>query len=1132
MWSSLFSVILVINELMAANTGEAMSPATNFDSWIELYNPSDQAINIGGMYLSNNADNLTLWRMPSSMGSVPAKGFKVIWLGSNDIKDNQAPFKLDYDGGAIYLTDSKGELVASQDYPQAMSHTAWARKTDGGEDWGWTSTPTPGKTNTTAVYAEQRLPAPVVKQGSQLFTGTLRIEVEVPEGATLRYTTDGSTPTSTSKKSIGQFQIEKTTNYVFRLFQDGYLPSAPVTRSYIKTSDEYTIPVISIVGDERYFTDSMWGIDVNGENGKTGNGQDQPRNYNMDWDRPVNFSYISPTEGMLFNQDVNISVSGGWTRSIDPRSMKLKSNKIFDGLNRFDFSFFPQKPYIRSKVILLRNGGNDWWNNHARFMDAALTTIIQRSGIDLDVQSTVQVVEYINGRFKGVVNMREPNNDKFVYANYGYDDEEIDMFENETFKNGTEDAYNYLCDISKNINQAGVYDEVKQLLDIDEFANYMAAELFLGNDDWPENNVKAYRSQKDGRFRFVCFDLDYAFNPWGRTLATIDDYDWVDMIYLFQNLLKHNEFRKKFIDTFCLMAGSVFEKNRAIAIVDELEEAMTPMAEEYDGWAPDRAANKIRDQLSSRLSTMINMLQQYSPMKLSGVKKQSVSLAVDTEGANLFINGLNVPYATFNGQLFNPVTLEAKAPAGYSFAGWKKGASASVQLIKNDDTWKYYDKGAAASNWYSSSFDDSSWSSGEAPLGYKMRGVKTTVSYGSDPDHKNPTTYFRKTINLSSTPTRSDVFLLNYQVDDGFVVYVNGKEAGRYNMRDGNVSFDSFSSSYAEDTPLMGTLSLSASLFKSGNNVIAVEIHNNSYTSSDQYWAAELYTTVGSTSEGFISTESVMSLPSGDALSLLACFTPLSEQEQAAQGITPVRINEVSASNEIYVNDYFKRDDWVELYNTTNQPIDVEGMYLSDNLNKPKKYQITKGETNAETTIPAHGYLVIWCDKLEPLSQLHASFKLEAEGGDVVLTAADESWSDQLTYTQHQGDQTVGRYPDGYADVYVMNIPTIAKPNITSSYVIVVSQPSEAGIHDIMADATESLSIHYAQGNLVVQSSLMEAHLQVRIANLSGQSVMTLPVQLNSGYADISVEQLPTGVFIATITDRQGHQATCKFIKR
>jgi hypothetical protein len=82
----------------------------------------------------------------------------------------------------------------------------------------------------------------------------------------------------------------------------------------------------------------------------------------MDWDRPVNFSYLSPDGKMLFNQDVNISVSGGWTRAQSKRSFKLKSNKIFDGQNRFDYSFFPQKPYIRSKTLLVRNGGNDMYN--------------------------------------------------------------------------------------------------------------------------------------------------------------------------------------------------------------------------------------------------------------------------------------------------------------------------------------------------------------------------------------------------------------------------------------------------------------------------------------------------------------------------------------------------------------------------------------------------------------------------------------------------------------------------------------------------------------------------------------------------------------------------------------------------
>ena len=356
---------LVINEVMASNAGVAMSPATNFDSWIELYNPNTTAVNLAGMYLSNDAGNLKRWQMPGNMGSVPAKGFKVVWLGSDDIKSTQAPFKLDCDGGTIFLSDKSGQLVTSVQYPEALSRTAWARKTDGADTWGWTANATPGATNSTAVFASERLAAPVVSTGSQLLTGTISFKVDIPEGATLMYTTDCSMPTSAvatsscRKNATGTFTVSQTTNYVFRLFKDGYLPSVPVTRSFIKTTHNYTIPVISIVGDERYFTDNTWGIDVKGTNGISGNGRDDAVNWNQPWDRPVNFSYISPTEGMLFNQDVNISVSGGWSRMSDPRSMKLKSNKVFDGQNRFDYAFFPQKPFIRNKTLLVRNGGND-----------------------------------------------------------------------------------------------------------------------------------------------------------------------------------------------------------------------------------------------------------------------------------------------------------------------------------------------------------------------------------------------------------------------------------------------------------------------------------------------------------------------------------------------------------------------------------------------------------------------------------------------------------------------------------------------------------------------------------------------------------------------------------------------------
>ena len=1079
--SLLLSALLVINELMASNAGQVISPAVNYDSWIELYNPGTTAVDLGGMTLRDHAGNS--WQMPSDMGTVPAGGFKVVWLGSNDIKENQATFKLDCDGGTIYLDDAAGDPVTSLDYPEALSRTSWACKTDGGTEFGWTDDATPGKSNATATFASARLSAPVVSVGSKLFSGSLSLSVDIPEGATLMYTTDGSLPklvksspaepwtqmvingdcegtdatslvshdadgsgdegrildgvgyngsrgikvhttasagndwdaqffvytpdhiwragdkyrftmwvradkeakistqthetphdyiywkildgdytittnwmkisyegtitndqvnnngvkdmqtiafnlscerkdnnfyfddiswelytadgvsTGSSQESKdGQFTISATTNYTFRLFKDGYLPSVPVTRSYIKTSSTYTLPVVSIVGDKRFFTDPKIGLDCDGDgtNGIAGNGQDYPKNYNRNWDRPVNFSYLSSDGQMLFNQDVNIEVSGGWTRSQRFRSFKLKSNKIFDGQNRFDFSFFPQKPYIRNKALVVRNGGNDVWTHGARFMDPALETIIQRSGMDVDVQSYVPVIEYVNGELRGVLNLREPNNDKFAYANWGYDDDELDAFENLTFKNGTDEVLKRVFELGRQAaTNDAAYEELKTLLDIDEFTNYMAVTMFLDNRDWPNNNIKGYRSQKDGRYRFVSFDLDYAFGlnnaytEYENTFKYFENFSRVDnqnkeIVKLLLNLLGHDEYRRKFIDTFCLIGGSVFEPTRAGAIIDELLAEVEPMCQLMkdkgisDGHNPGNSANTIKNRLDGRSAKMAGYMKDFSYLNLSSTEAQAVTLKTDTEGAHLFVNGIDVPYADFNGHLFAPVKLRAEAPAGYSFAGWKLG-------------------------------------------------------------------------------------------------------------------------------------------------------------------------------KVLMSTESEIALPSGSSVELTATFTKLSDEELAAQKIAPVRINEVSADDGIYVNDYFKRKDWVELYNTTDAAIDVEGMYLTDNIEeKPKKYMISKNSTLASTIIPAHGYLVIWCDKESPLSQLHASFKIDAEGDELQLMAADESWTDRFAYPAHKSDQTVGRYPDGSNNIYVMNVPTIAKANLASSYLIFLSGDYDMADARIVLNETET----------------------------------------------------------------------------
>lgn len=954
MWTSILSVIIVINELMASNAGAVMSPATNFDSWVELYNPSQQNINLAGMYLCDDAEHS--WQMPVNIGTIPAKGFKIVWLGSNDIKSNQAPFKLDCDGGVITLKDKNGTVIDNLQYPSSMSRTAYARTTDGGSDWGWTSTPTPEASNSTAIFASERLDAPVVDKGSTIFKNSLSVKVTIPEGARLMYTTDGSLPAApksgtdykgteaTKESKDGRFTFNNTTNLTLRLYKNGYLPSVPVTRSYIKTNSNYSLPIISIVGDKKYFTDPKIGLDCDGDgtNGKVANYTGgQPRNYAQEWDRPVNFSYISPDGEMLFNQDANIKISGGYTRTQKYRSFKLKASKVFDGQNYYNYPFFAQKPFNRNKTLLIRNGGNDIWRHNARFFDPALETIIQRSGIDLDVQSYVPVIEYVNGQLRGVFNMREPNNDDFAYANWGYDDEEIDAFENLTIKNGDAIAIKRIFELGKQASKQDAYEELQTLLDIDEFTNYMAATFFLYNDDWPDNNIKAYRSRNDGRYRFISFDLDYAFkgcwndsesNPFTNFAKFKNDnaprtsYN-KDIVNLFLNLLNNADYRQKFITTYCLMGGSVFEPSIATDIIDELLEKVKPMCQlmkqQYinDGHDPDRAAATIKNNLYERASTMADYMKQFSAFGLSSTAKRSVELTTNTDGATLTVNGIIVPYAYFKGYLFGTFSLEAKAPAGYRFICWKK--------------------------------------------------------------------------------------------------------------------------------------------------------------SGTQY-----------------STKASISVTGTSAIKLQACFKALTDAEKATQGLTPVRINEVSAANGIHVNEYFKRNDWVELYNTTDTPIDIAGMYLSDNEKKPLKYQISKGDSQAATTIPAHGYLIVWCDKLESQEQLHAPFKLDAEGGSVLLTAADESWSDRLDYTVHQADQTVGRYPDGGHDVFVMNVPTVAQSNISTSYLVPVEQTDLTGI-----DMAQISSI----GS------------QVSLYNLAGQPVIS-PQRGNC--------------YIARYTDAQGCVKTVKFLKR
>lgn len=1109
---------LIINEIQVANIDQFIDPSFNYGGWIELYNPTNTAIVLSLLTVSDNVGHL--WQLPDDFGTLEPWTHRNLWFDHYDVKGGnifsdqaywQVPFKLQYEGGVITIADTDGNSV-SQTYPAAIQRCSYARTTDGGDTWQWTSTPTPAARNEDSTFASTQLEAPVVDRDACVHTEGFDFNVTIPEGCTLYYTMDGRTPTLENAMSTteGVFHVsdDETAIYRFRLFRDGYLPSPVVTRSFIYMDRDYYLPVISVVTDQANLYDDQIGAYTIGTNGIPGQGVSYNTNRNRSWERPVNFEYLVP-EGnddggsflMALNQECDFEVCGGWTRNLySPNaSFRLKGNKYYLGQNFLPYTFFEDKPYIKSKGIMVRNGGND---GYARIKDAGLHEIVLRSGFYLDCQTIQPAHVFVNGQYLMMFNIREPNNKNHAYSNYGIDTDEMDQFELNSVdgyvqKVGDFEVLKRWIDLSEelanNPTDDSIYEQICDIVDIDEYCNFMAAGCYVGCSDWftNSNNVKGYRSRQDGKFHLVFMDQDAGFENTDMLGALMDRrhnydsrYPYTNSNYLidiFVNMLDYEPFRKKFIDAFCIVDGSVYEPAFSQQVFDEMVERAAPaMAMEgLDGNLRNSASemvNRIRNNRSSRMANMSSRLGLWN--------EKNIKFSANVDCASFEINGQPVPRATFDGKLFEPATITAKAPAGYRFTGWQQGdgnvVTDSEQLFDTSADWHYYDQGPLDDeDWTSPDYAATDWNQSYAPFGYGNVGIggsqdwNQQLDYGSDSADKRPTYYFRKSFNLDALPEENERYQLDCFVDDGFVVYINGEEFGRHLMDEGTPSYYSYSTTWEGSSAGHESLTLPSGSLRLGENVIAVEVHNTSASSSDIYWTAQLSHQTISAEGGVTFDSSELDIAQlSDGATLTATFERLADEELLADIATPIKVNEVGAGNTVFINDHFKKNDWIELYNTTDTDLDAAGLYLSDDLDDPLKYQIPSG-TVANTIVPANGHLILWADKLESISQLHTPFKLGNANGQMALVTSSpefvannasyfeahpalKDFADALSYNQHAGDQSVGRYPDGANEFYQMTCPTIERTNTHHSYDVLTG--TDQGIMDL-TNATFTLDL-------------------------------------------------------------------------
>jgi hypothetical protein len=171
-----------------------------------------------------------------------------------------------------------------------------------------------------------------------------------------------------------------------------------------------------------------------------------------------------------------------------------------------------------------------------------------------------------------------------------------------------------------------------------------------------------------------------------------------------------------------------------------------------------------------------------------------------------------------------------------------RGACGGDILVPAGSTWRYLDDGSDQGIvWHEFDFPDGTWNSGPAQLGYGDGDEATTVSYGSDPNDKHITTYFRHSFSVADASLYT-MLLVKLLRDDGAVAYLNGHEIVRSNMPSGPIDSSTVASSTVggDDEDAFFEYYVDSDSLRTGTNVLAVEIHQRSGTSSDISFALEL----------------------------------------------------------------------------------------------------------------------------------------------------------------------------------------------------------------------------------------------------------------------------------------------------
>ena len=342
---------VVINEVMASN---GYYENGNAYDWVELYNNGTETVELSGWGFSDSKKDLYKFAFPDG-AKLKAGGYLTIWCTG---EENQTPgkgssfyagFKISSEGEKLWLTDQDGNEIQKLELPQQYGCISYGLPAGGGE-YGFFENPTRGKKNDGEAFAG-RAREPEILTEAGFYDGSVTVTVRGEDGAELRYTTDGETPTKKSKLFPAEgLTLKKTTPIRVKAFREGTVSSSVAGATYF-IDDAPQTAIVSLISDDKYLFSKKTGMLVKG----TGS----IPNYSKGYEYPVHIEYFNREGKMEISQTGTMTCSGHSARINSQKSIALYARKAW-GNDRFVFNPFPTRNYESYKSLLLRAANSDY----------------------------------------------------------------------------------------------------------------------------------------------------------------------------------------------------------------------------------------------------------------------------------------------------------------------------------------------------------------------------------------------------------------------------------------------------------------------------------------------------------------------------------------------------------------------------------------------------------------------------------------------------------------------------------------------------------------------------------------------------------------------------------------------------